>query len=268
MIDLPISGADILRSMLLQRGGRLFNEDGSVAFDSPEAVDVLEWYIKASYGPDKIAFPAGWGQNLAKSAIDGLVLFYTTPDWRSKQFMNDMASLSGKMRLMPLPAWEPGARRTSTWGGTGLAITKQAQENGKLDLAWELAMFLYYKPDDLADRFAETNILPPLKAAWELPQFDEPYPYYGGQAIGREYANLGDDVPSDNASPYEFQAMGKLLEAMTKSAGWYEDQRWDDSGLRERIALELEDAADDIRERIDRNQFLSGGDDDEKAGDA
>ena len=37
---------------------------------------------------------------------------------------------AGKLALMPLPAWREGGLRTSTWGGTGLAFTKDLPELG------------------------------------------------------------------------------------------------------------------------------------------
>src|SRR3712207_7661431 len=49
----------------------------------------------------RVAFPAGWGQNLAKAMIDGLVLFIICPDWRTMQFEIDVPSLKGKLGLMP-----------------------------------------------------------------------------------------------------------------------------------------------------------------------
>src|SRR3954465_2858821 len=115
----------------------MFNAAGDVAFDSEQGVDVLCWYVRQVQGKGRIAFPCGWGQNLAKAMLDGLCVFYICPDWRTAQFEADVPSLKGKMGLMPLPAWEPGGRRTTTWGGTGLAITKQCREP---ELAWLLAM--------------------------------------------------------------------------------------------------------------------------------
>jgi hypothetical protein len=41
MIDLPHTGGDALRLLLLQAGGGLFDADGNVTFDSDIAVDVL-----------------------------------------------------------------------------------------------------------------------------------------------------------------------------------------------------------------------------------
>ena len=123
--------------------------------------------------------------------LDGLCLFYICPDWRTNQFQMDVSGVEGKMSLMPLPAWESGGIRTSTWGGTGLAFTKQSKN---FDLAWKLAMHLYYDPQQLGPRFAATNILPPLKAAWNQPQFGEPRAFYSGVRLGRVYAQNNGDL--------------------------------------------------------------------------
>src|SRR5262249_28679267 len=141
MIDLPTGGEDPLQALMLQHGGGMFDDAGNVIFDSAATVDVFCWYVKQIEGPGRIAFPCGWGQNLAKALTDGLVLFIVCPDWRTAQFEMDVPNLSGELALMPLPAWEEGGTRTSTWGGTGLSITKQCKN---FDLAWKLAMYLYY----------------------------------------------------------------------------------------------------------------------------
>ena len=120
--------------------------------------------------------------------IDGLVLFQWTPDWRSWVFEDEVPSLKGKMALMPLPAWKPGGRRTSVWGGTGLMIMKATKNP---ELAWELAKFLYFDTPELGKRFQATNILPVLKDAWNLPEFDRPNPYWSNQPIGTTVRGAG-----------------------------------------------------------------------------
>ncbi|CAN5454245.1 hypothetical protein BH09PLA1_BH09PLA1_24430 [soil metagenome] len=252
MIDLAEDGG-MIDLFLLQRGGALFDESGDVAFDSPAAVDAVYWYVKQMRGPTRIAFSCGWGQNLAKSIMDGLCLFYICPDWRTKQFQLDVPSLKGKMALMPLPAFEPGGLRTSTWGGTGLAFTKQCRD---FDMAWKLAKYLYYDEKQLGKRFAATNILPPLKAAWNEPEYSEPREFYSGQQIGKIYAALAPQVPEEQSSPYASAANAKFAEALTNGKLYYEGPRGD-SGLHEYIASELKRCADQVRVQIRRNVFLS-----------
>src|SRR3954451_13157418 len=115
MLDLPTGEIWGVRSMLLQHGGGMFDENGNVIFDSEHGVDVICWYVHQVSGKGRIAFPCGWGQTLAKSLQDGLVLFYLAPDWRTLQFQMDVPSVDGKMGLIPLPVWKEGGIRTSTW---------------------------------------------------------------------------------------------------------------------------------------------------------
>lgn len=263
MIDLPVAEGGMLRLLLLQRGGRLFDETGRCAFDSPEAVDVITWYVRQVEGPERISFPAGWGQNLARAMIDGLCLFYVCPDWRTRQFEMDVPSLAGKMKLMPMPAWEEGGLRTTTWGATGLAITRQCMERGKFELAWKLAMYLYYDPQELGRRFAMLNILPPLVEAWNQPEIFEPRPFWSGQPIGQLFAQLAPDVPAEESNAYMGTAENKLLYAYTNTRLKYKEllaQKLSreelDRRLREYAQKELTDAADSVRRIMSRNVFL------------
>jgi ABC-type glycerol-3-phosphate transport system substrate-binding protein len=230
----------------------MFTAEGDVMFDNDAAVEVVCWYVQQIQGKDRISFAAGWGQNLAKSMLDGLCLFYIAPDWRTMQFQADVPKLSGTVAIMPMPAWKPGGIRTSTWGATGLAITRQSKN---FDLAWKLAMHLYYVPEELGPRFAKTNILPPYIPAWSQPEFDEPREFYSGMKLGREYANLAPDVPDEKANAYMQQAEGKLTEAF-EAVRLYHAKNGND-GLREYAAAELKKRADDIRRIAARNVFLN-----------
>lgn len=252
MIDLPADGGGALELLNLQHGSGLFDEHGNVAMDSDVIVDTIEWYIHQTRGENKIAFPAGGGQTLSKAMLDGFALFYFCPDWRTQTFEKDVPTLSGKMKIMPLPAWQPGGRRTSTWGGTGLCITKACQ---KPELAKELAKFFYLNNEDLGKRFKALNIVPPVKDAWDLPVFDEPREYWCGQPIGRILSSLCPEVPPDYATPYLELAREKLKVAFLNAAQYY-DAHGDD-GLREAIQRELTAGADYVRRVANRNVFLT-----------
>jgi len=251
MIDLPTDGSDILRLLILQRGSGLFDAQGNVTFDSEQAADVVCWYVKQIGGEQRISFPCGQGQSFTLAVLDGLCLFYMCPDWRTLAIESDIPSVSGKMSLMPLPAWTPGGIRTSTWGGTGLAFTKQCRN---FDLAWKLAMYLYYDPDQLGPRFAATQILPPLKAAWDRPEFFQPSAFFSGIQLGHAYAQFAPQVPQEHDTAYTAMAVNKLSEAFSNTALYYNSHG--DRGLRDFARGELKRCADRIRIIMDRNVFL------------
>lgn len=248
MIDLPVSAAWGLLILLRQRDVSLFDENGNLTFNRPETVDTIIWYARQVAGKDRIAFECGWGQPFYKAMFDGLVLFYIAPDWRSYTTQMDAPGLAGKMKLMPLPAWTKGGRRTSVWGGTGLAITKASERQ---DLAWELAKELYFQPKELGKRFATTNIIPPLKDAWDLPEFREPNPYFSGQAIGAMYAKLAAETPVSWGSPYYREAEGQLSQVFLRAMERYRTRG--ESSLREFVQDELDRAEAYLNRVISRN---------------
>jgi len=247
-IDLPVSGGFGLSILLGQRGVTLFDAEGKLAFNRDDTVRTMVWYIEQTRGKNRIAYECGWGQSLMKAMTDGLALFYMAPDWRSYVTQKEVPNLRGKMKAMPLPAWERGGRRTSVWGGTGLAITRASKNK---ELAWELAKTLYLDKRDLARRFADTNILPPFKDAWDMPEFHAPNPFYSNQPLGAMYAALAPSTPPVHATPYYELATGKLNEAYLRSAEHYD--RSGSEGLEARIRRELDEAERYVQRIMDRN---------------
>jgi arabinosaccharide transport system substrate-binding protein len=252
MILLHAEGSWGLTSLLMQMGGNLFDAEGNVAFDSNEAAQLIAWYIHQFEGPTRIAFDPIDEQIMIKALVDGLIVFFPTPDWRSFNYPELAPQLRGKMALMPMPAWKPGGRRTTVWGGTGLMIMKATKHP---DLAWELAKFLYFDPQSLGKRFADTNIIPPLKEAWSLPELQRPDPYYSNQPIGRLYAELAPETPPAYSSAVDRLARRKLDEAYGHALLHWRSHG--DDGLDAYIRQELHHSADDVRKMADRINALA-----------
>jgi arabinosaccharide transport system substrate-binding protein len=216
----------------------MFDEAGRVNFDREETVDTILWYLRQMFGPERIAYDCGanlvGGAVFNKALNDGLALFYIAPDWRTNSIQMEVPGVAGKMKVMPLPAWKPGGRRTSTWGGSGLAITKGTKHP---ELAYALAKYLYFDKSQLGPRFRMTQILPPLKDAWSSPEFRAPNAFFSGQPLGSLYAELAPDAPPDWSTPYKTQAENFVADAMMRAAAYYKERG--EAGLRERIKKEL-----------------------------
>jgi arabinosaccharide transport system substrate-binding protein len=254
MVEMSDTGRDQIEICLFQRGGGYFDADGNLIFDNETAVETMKWYVPlvAKNSKTKIGnnLSSSFGAVIAQGMEQGYFLCIFMPDWRSKGFEQDTGKMRGKMALMPLPAVTKGGPRTSTWGGTMIGITKQSKNQ---DLAWKFAKHLYLNERDLAERFADTNILPPVRAAWQEPAFDKPNDYWSGQRLGREYANLATEVPAQYTHPFVNTAKGKFSEALTLCVQYY--QQNGEQGFDEYIRKTLKERADEVRRQIARNPY-------------
>jgi arabinosaccharide transport system substrate-binding protein len=262
MIQLSDSSGWSMEPFLFQRDGGYFDAEGNLTMDSEIAFKTLKWYVPLVAGPGKIGTDYGGREVFTTSVEKGRFLTFICPDWRSKGTETHVESMAGKMALMPLPAFERGGRRTTTWGGTMLGITRKCRNK---ELAFALAEHLYLNPRDLASRFRDLNILPPLRDAWKLPEFNEPRPYWSNQPIGRMYAELAEQVPPQYTSPFINLAKTKMGEVVSACATFYNARFTShlDEEARKRLEKEFDEfararlraAADYVREQMKRNPF-------------
>lgn len=247
--------------MLYQRGGNYFNTDGELIMGDELAYETLIWFVPLIGGKDgeRIAGNLGsWGQAFYKALSDGVYLFTIAPDWRTKMIETNIGDKSGKFGLIPLPAFEEGGRRTSTWGGTMIAITKDSKHP---QAAWDLAMHYHSNPETLAARFRQTNIIPPYMASWDDPAFRESRPYWGGQALGQAYLDVIDDTPVQNPNPFLQLAKTKMAEVVTASVTYYRglDENLSDEEREKRLRVfvreRLDEAVEYVEIQMRRNPF-------------
>jgi arabinosaccharide transport system substrate-binding protein len=242
----------VLFPLIIQHGGGLFDANGTLIMDNDIACETMIWYVQQIRGKNKIADSMGSttvGQLLTQAIDKDYFICLFMPDWRTKTFENDMPRMAGKFKLMPLPSWTKGGPRTTSWAGTMLGIPK----NGRTDLAWDLAMKVYYDPETLSENFRRTNIIPPLKDVWQLPAFKEPRAFWSGQPIGSMYASIANEIPVFYTSPYYLVAWDKLGEALVVCSQYYAKNQ--DINFREFVKKTLREKADYVRAQINRNPY-------------
>jgi len=251
MIELSDSDASNLEMLLFQRDGGYFDSEGHLIMDNEIACETMRWYVPLVAGSARIGNSLGGGTQILTQAVEqGYLLCLICPDWRSKFFEVDIPRMKGKMALMPLPAVRPGGRRTSTWGGTMVGITKHCP---RPDLAWELAKHLYLDREQMGERFRNTNILAPLRDAWDLPAFKEARPYWSNQPIGALYAKLADQTPPQYTSPFITLAKTKMGEALVACVQYYRDHG--EEGIADFVRQALKESADEVRNAMKRNPY-------------
>ena len=242
-------------ALLLQAGGQFFDEQNQPVLDSDTNVGVLAELATWITGPNRIAIDAPEFSTAGnRLRLNGKVVATIMPDWIAGAWKIDLPGLRGKIKLMPLPAWQKGGRRTTVTGGTMLGIPKSTTD---FEAAWQFAKHLYFSPE-LAERFYRaSNIITPVKDLWTLPVFDEPDPFFSGQPAGRLFINQAEHVPARSSSPYNHLAASELgnalflLKEYADSRGAFAAQ-----DLRLEARRLLKEAQSRLKSQISRNAFL------------
>jgi arabinosaccharide transport system substrate-binding protein len=255
LLNLWHTQGDVLEALLLQAGGGLFNAHDEIDLLQEPNVRTLATIATWLGGPGRIAVDAprfsAAGNQLV---LDGTVLATIMPDWLAGSWIKDLPSLSGRVKLMPLPAWQPGGRRTSVMGGTMLGITRASTH---FETAWNFARELYLSTRLAEDLFRENHIISPVVAHWELPFYHQPTPFFGGQHSGALYIEAAPSVPRRSSSPFNAMALQELCNVVRDLHHEAQKQAVADLSTLEPQARELlERAQARIRRQVERNVFL------------
>ena len=243
---------DLVRVLLLQAGGDLFDAQERVSFDTAINARTLASLVSWVAGPRRFCvdardFTAGGDQ----MRIEGTVLASILPDWQAGTWKSNLGPLAGKVKLMRLPAWERGGLRTSVWGGTAIGVTKAAPDPEK---SWAMAKHLYLSPQVAESLYRSTYIISPVKAHWQLPCYREPDPFFSGQPVGALYIAEAPHVPRRIASPYMTLAMERLMSVLVAlKAHALARNAFDAASLQPEAHRLLADAQADLAAHIARN---------------
>lgn len=250
-IELSDTRAQDFHILLLQRGGDFFLPDLQLRLEEEIVVDTLAFYLRMAAGPRRIGAPLPNQVAANQAVLDGYVLSHLSPDWKLGGFRHDSPAMAGKLRVMPLPAWERGGRRTSTYGGTMMSICKSSTLQ---DEAWDFLKLVYTDRDSLLMVYDETLLIPPARSTWDAPIFDAPIAYLGGQISGRVYLGLAPDVPPRVKTPFSVIAEELVGEVVLESC-----RRVRSEGIEHAHTIareELHRIAVRLRKMMKRNPFL------------
>jgi len=251
LIGLSDTDCGDLEVLLFQRDGQYFDAEGRVRMDDEIAVKTMLWYVPLVAGPERVGYPVGWNWELTDKAVQSdLILSYVMPDWLTGFFEQHVPSGHGKLALMPLPAFEPGGRRTSTRGGTMLGFTKKSKQ---FATCWELGLLMYFDIESRAEQFKELNILSPLKGSWDHPLLKAPKPYWSNQPLGQLFASQADNTPPQYTSPYIQLAKAKLGEALCDCVARYNAKGA--RGFEAYVRKRLKQSADELRLQMTMNPY-------------
>ncbi|MEU1283407.1 sugar ABC transporter substrate-binding protein [Kitasatospora sp. NPDC005856] len=182
---------DSMFAMLLQQQGQRWFVDGKVAVATPTAERALT-LLKRLVDHDLVDFENGW-DGLVSATHDGKAATTPTAAWWDGTLTAEMADLSGKFGVVPLPAFTPGGTRTSNTGGSTLCVTAQS---GNPETAWAFLSFLLADKANQASMMEHEGLFPAYLPALDDPYFQQPAPYYGGQPAMQLFAGLTRAIPA------------------------------------------------------------------------
>lgn len=259
-INFWITQTPSIELLMLQAGGGAFKRDPVTGHDrlnvnAGENAQVLARVVSWCVGPARIAIDSPEltpGGNQMR--LEGKVVCVFMPDWLAGIWRMDLQPLSGKVRVMPLPEWEPGGLRASVWGGTMTAIPKSTPN---FEAAWDFAKKMTYQPEAAEAGFREHFAIGAISSLWDQPFYHEPVEYFGGQRAGSVYIEAARNLPLNNSSPYNQLAIERIGTAALALQRYAESNR---KYRREELVPEaqrlLDAAHDEVAEIMARNVFL------------
>jgi arabinosaccharide transport system substrate-binding protein len=255
-LSFSILDSSTIEALMLQAGGGLFDANEKPTLNTPVNAMVLSHIVAWCNGPKQVAAEAPeFSASGNRLKIEGFVTAALMPDWLAATWKLDLPQLSGKIRLIPLPAWKKGGLRTMVLGGTMMAIPKLSPD---VEKAWTVAKYLYLSPETAEELYVKNDIITPVSSLWNNPIYDKPDPYFGGQAKGRLYIQYAPQVPRRTSSPFHPTALARMgdaalnLQTLARSNNEYDPAKLESAALGF-----LEEAQKQVETQMKRNLFIN-----------
>ena len=185
---------------LAQLGGRLFDEEGNVAFDSPEGLETIRWWKEFwdddLISPDSLTMP--WPGIMELMAAGRLGMFTDGPFTATY-----LKGLNPDINIAYAPPWrdETGG---IVWNVTGIAMSAMSENK---DEAWEFMKFLY--SDEIAQRLTDEIMGAPVPTKAVMASLRE-----SDNPVMREVPDLFAQDPDYNIQQPVLPNMEKLVDAV------------------------------------------------------
>ncbi|KXU35166.1 hypothetical protein AXK11_07435 [Cephaloticoccus primus] len=258
LLNLSEISEDVISMLILQNDGQIFDENDHPIFANERNAETLATITTWITGPQRATIDVPrLSASGHKQMLDGLVIGTTVPDWMLGMWKVENPRLAGKLKLMPLPAFHKGGRRTSVRGGSMIGINKRSAH---IEEAWEMAKALYTSAEVAEQTWRKTMILSPVKSLWSEPFYHQPDPFVCGQPSGTLFIEAAPDVPLRPSSPYTNNAYAYItnvaiaLRAYAEKNGLYDAEDLKPEALRL-----LHYYQDQLEKLISRNVFLEEG---------
>jgi len=256
LLSLGETNGAAVRMLVLQNDGIVFDENGCPAFANERNAYTLARLVTWVAGPKRVGIDVHLFSAAGhKQRLDGLVVGTMITDWMFNLWKIENPQLAGKVKLMPMPAFERGGRRTSSFGSCMISINKRSKH---IETCWEMAKMLYTSREVAEHIYRNVGMVSAYKAHWEAPFYHEPDPFCGGQATGTLFVEQAPRVPRTPASPYQTYAYAELVNVMIGLRAYAEKHDSYEVELLVPEALRLLQVSQArLQKLMDRNVFLA-----------
>ncbi len=181
---------------LWEQGLGYYDADtGDITIDSEENVKTLEMlgqFWKEDLASDNLEWTDPWYAEFA--SLDQPVATLIEASWMDIFFKSWIApGTEGLWGVTRMPAGPYGGARAANDGGSTLVI------NGKSDnpdAAWAFIEFTLARPESQLKLFAISGFIPALETTYDDPIFQEPDPFFAGQATREVYLDVVKTIPT------------------------------------------------------------------------
>jgi len=257
LLCLSDTRADVITMLIIQNDGELFDDQDRPIFANERNAETLSRIIPWIAGPDRATIDVPQeGSAGHKQLLEGLVIGVIASDYVLGMWKREIPQLAGKMKVMPLPAFERGGRRTSARPGNSMiGINKRS---AYIEESWEVLKSIQTSPEAAEKIWREMSIFSPVKTLWREPFYHEPDPFYCGQPVGSFYIEAAPNIPPRPSSPYGELSYSYISNATMALRAYAEKHNvYDPVALKPEALRLLQVAQDQLKKLIDRNTFLT-----------
>ncbi len=181
MLAVPNAEASSFDGMSRQLGSNYFDENGNVVLDREENVKALQYLQDFVYKHEIADVVTDFHEQHFFDALNkGKFASIFMPQWYMIRFTEFMPDLEGKIRVRPLPAWPSGGTLSTMGGGTGTAITKQANS---IEIAKDFLAFAKLTREAGVQIWTELGFDPIIMDAYNDESFTQRFPYFGDEKV-------------------------------------------------------------------------------------
>ncbi|MGM0877539.1 MAG: ABC transporter substrate-binding protein [Bacillota bacterium] len=183
----------------LEGSDDLLDSNGEPNLDDPRILDILKY--QQNLVNDGIAVVAAGNGHHSEEYYgfmnNGGAASVWMPMWYMGRFTDYMPDLKGKVVIKPMPAWEEGGPRSAGMGGTGTAVTTQAENP---DLAKEFIAFAKLSKEGNIQLWKQLGFDPPRSEVWDMPELKEENKFteYFGPDIFDTLIEVKDEIEGVN----------------------------------------------------------------------